>query len=358
MLNIERDSHSYFKKTLANLKRKQKPNLLYGAGEVAERVANILSGNGVQIDAICSDEPVEDQVFLDKPVQNIQTIQAIDNYSVIIGFGDYKRAAEQLDHRFGIKEPFFVDNIYALPHISPEFCSENSNELNDFYSMLGDKKSKETLNAFINARLTGDPRNLFSHYDKDQYFPRDVEGYLPFSDCINFVDCGAYTGDTLSDFVKVTRNSYEKAYCFEPDPNNFVFLKSHISEAEIKRTVAYNSGVGSVASIVKFHPENIASRVVENGPLEIDIKTIDGTVQAEGQILIKMDVEGYEMDALLGARDTIVQSKPKLAISIYHKPSDLLDIPRFIKSCCPDYKLFLRAHKSLSIDVILYAIPT
>lgn len=57
---------------------------------------------------------------------------------------------------------------------------------------------------------------------------------------------------------------------------------------------------------------------------------------------IKFDIEGAEKDALLGAKETIRQHKPTLAVSVYHKSEDIIELPRMIKTLCPEYKLYLR----------------
>jgi len=69
-----------------------------------------------------------------------------------------------------------------------------------------------------------------------------------------------------------------------------------------------------------------------------------------------MDVEGSEMEALQGAKQTILKYKPRLAISIYHKPEDLLDISSYILSLVPDYKLYVRHFSTSESDTVLYAI--
>lgn len=71
---------------------------------------------------------------------------------------------------------------------------------------------------------------------------------------------------------------------------------------------------------------------------------------------IKMDIEGSELEALKGAKETIKQFKPKLAICVYHKKEDLLEIPQYILSLNPGYKLFLRNAASIPTDVVLYAL--
>lgn len=70
-----------------------------------------------------------------------------------------------------------------------------------------------------------------------------------------------------------------------------------------------------------------------------------------------MDVEGAELIALKGAEQTIKKYKPKLAISIYHKPNDLWEIPLLIKSWVPEYKIYIRHYNVVSSETIMYAIP-
>jgi hypothetical protein len=69
-----------------------------------------------------------------------------------------------------------------------------------------------------------------------------------------------------------------------------------------------------------------------------------------------MDVEGSEMEALSGAIETIKKHKPKLAVAVYHRREDIIEIPKFIQSIREDYKFYLRIHREVADDVILYAI--
>ena len=72
---------------------------------------------------------------------------------------------------------------------------------------------------------------------------------------------------------------------------------------------------------------------------------------------IKMDIEGAEYEALLGAKETIQKNKPKLAISIYHKPEDIISIPKLIKSMVPNYRLYIRHYSNADNETVLYANP-
>jgi hypothetical protein len=55
-----------------------------------------------------------------------------------------------------------------------------------------------------------------------------------------------------------------------------------------------------------------------------------------------MDIEGSELKALAGARETIKLFNPELAVCIYHLANDIFEIPQYIKSVNPDYKCIIR----------------
>ena len=69
-----------------------------------------------------------------------------------------------------------------------------------------------------------------------------------------------------------------------------------------------------------------------------------------------MDIEGAELEALKGAKETIKRNHPKLAICVYHKPEDIVDIPKFILELDPEYKLYLRHYSDNAGETVLYAI--
>ena len=73
--------------------------------------------------------------------------------------------------------------------------------------------------------------------------------------------------------------------------------------------------------------------------------------------MLKLDVEGSEVSALLGAARTLRDSRPVLAISAYHRPEDLWVLPDLLAELCPDYRLYLRQHTNNSFDLVLYGVP-
>jgi hypothetical protein len=67
-----------------------------------------------------------------------------------------------------------------------------------------------------------------------------------------------------------------------------------------------------------------------------------------------MDIEGSELEAIKGSAELIRRDKPKLAISVYHKPYDYLEIPEIICSIVPEYKFYMRQYTPLSEETVLY----
>ena len=106
----------------------------------------------------------------------------------------------------------------------------------------------------------------------------------------------------------------------------------------------------------KKHGQGIASCVSDCGSVKVKARSIDSVLDGEKCTFIKMDIEGSELNALRGAEKTIKKYHPKLAICIYHKPEDIVDIPRYLHQICPGYKMYLRHYSNCDVETVLYAI--
>jgi len=220
---------------------------------------------------------------------------------------------------------------------------------------------------------TGFPEeNLYilddTQYDCElQYFGPEFMHAVP--DEI-FIDGGAFDGGTVRDFVRFANSGYKCVYAFEPHPESFLTLKNNIEKwgyehiAPIPKAV-WNSG--GVMDFLVYEGQIAAqgSRLTispnENSQ-KTPVGTIDSVVGNDYVTFIKLDVEGAELNALLGAKETINRCKPKLAVSLYHKTDDIIDIPVFLTENWPDYRFFIRHHRDqyhpypyLFNETVLYA---
>ena len=90
----------------------------------------------------------------------------------------------------------------------------------------------------------------------------------------------------------------------------------------------------------------VIERELEGVTTKIEMTTIDKTI-SDVVTFIKMDIEGAELQALRGAAHQIKTNRPKLAVCVYHKCVDLLEIWNFLHSLVLDYRFYLRAHMPL-----------
>ncbi len=130
-----------------------------------------------------------------------------------------------------------------------------------------------------------------------------------------------------------------------------------ILQKSIENLICINKGVWDKKCTLSFGDFGALNNgaIQEKGGLLIDTDTIDNVLQGDRVSYIKMDIEGAELNALVGAKNTIMKYKPKLAICVYHKIDDLIKIPCYVKSLVPEYKLYLRVHSTHTKELVLYA---
>lgn len=246
-----------------------------------------------------------------------------------------------------------------------KFFQANESRIAAICESFEDIKSIDTYKKAILYRQTLNIKDRPPFSIHDQYFP---SGIVNLSDEEVFVDCGAYVGDTVTRFLRLCGHKYKRIVAFEPDLVN----GKKIAALNVPNLVQINSGVWSKAAKLKFDIINHVgwakidqtkalsqnnSNAVSTNSGEILVQAIDETEPCRDCTFIKMDVEGSEMNALLGARKTIERMRPKLAICIYHSDEDMLRIPEWILNLQLNYKIFVRHHFGARNETVAYAIP-
>lgn len=190
--------------------------------------------------------------------------------------------------------------------------------------------------------------------DAGQYFNPD---FMSFEKEEVFVDAGCCNLRT-SIRLKKYCSRLKKVYAFEPDPGNFEKCISQKSELADTVIELFPCGTWSESKTLHFSATaNGKAHICEDGEVSVEVMPIDEAVAGKDRItFIKMDVEGSELESLKGAKNTILKDKPKLAICIYHKPEDLVEIPMYIRELVPEYKLYVRHHSSNNWETVLYAV--
>lgn len=183
-------------------------------------------------------------------------------------------------------------------------------------------------------------------------------GLFRLSDKEVFVDCGASVGESISNLLRETNMKLERSFEIEPDKFNVIKLeKLRMRLARfglLNKVEVVPCAVGDREDIVPFnHVGGHSGSVDPSATGSVRMTTIDNVTE-HFATFIKMDLEGYERFALAGAMQTIASCRPKLAISAYHRPDDLIEITKFIRSIRPDYKVGVQHHTFHRWDTCLY----
>jgi FkbM family methyltransferase len=175
------------------------------------------------------------------------------------------------------------------------------------------------------------------------------------------LDCGVCIGDVTVIFAGLV-GPEGQVHAFDPIPlhNKFCALQSKLNPTLSKALIFNQMAVGKE---VKKENRGTTSDgdAIAPGGLQIDnfdMTSLDGYVSSDNlaQVdFIKMDIEGAEQEALLGAENLIREFKPKLAISIYHRPDDFWSVPLQIKKINPNYKFAFGHHSPLKWESVIYA---
>ena len=171
-----------------------------------------------------------------------------------------------------------------------------------------------------------------------------------------FVDAGSLDAKTALEFSQWAKNDYEYIYSFEANPNYIKYCEETFQKYNLKGTII-NKGLWNESTNLQFQISltNYGSKIKNSGEETIEVTSLDETLQGNSVTFIKMDIEGAEFKALLGSEKTIKKYHPRLAISIYHKPEDILELPALLLEIQPDYHFALRQYYSNGAETVLYA---
>jgi len=240
----------------------------------------------------------------------------------------------------------------------PHKIYQEANEIINIFSLWSDDSSRLEYLAQLRWRLFLDFDGLTSPVAHEQYFPDDLFSFTPDE---VFVDCGAFDGDSLKSFIRRRGDDFKRYIALEPDPLNLKNLENDISSMKPSlkdKITIYPMAATEKRGKLRFDATGTAAAMIsEMGTIEINCAPLDEILNDNHPTYIKMDIEGAEFDALLGAKQVIQEFKPILAISVYHQQNHLWRIPMIVRTFCDQYSFFLRPHNEEAWDLILYAIP-
>lgn len=351
------------------LQDKNKPLFIYGTGNGADKIIDILNHIGVKIDGVfASDGFVRNRTFRDFPVRSYSSVteEYGDDIIIVAAFGttlpDVIDFLELLDskHDLYIPEvPLFCDDLFE-ELFDDKYYENHKAELDEVASILADEESRMVLNDMIAHRLTG----------KLQFLKRTQEpseSLLSLFDAGRIrtaVDGGAFKGDTAELFCDVFKD-IDRVVAVEPDPRSYkklcnftestngtvIPVNAMLDETTGERVFVSAGSRGSAPDATIPGSPKRSKEIVTPAVSIDDIanKYFNGNVD-----FIKLDTEGFEMVSLLGAEETL-KNQPFLSVSLYHRTGDIFELPLFLRKYYHDGKFYLRRPKCIpEWDLTLY----
>jgi len=185
---------------------------------------------------------------------------------------------------------------------------------------------------------------------KKQYFDLPVLGGMNIQGA--FVDGGCYDGLNAMEYVRKWGKT--PVIAWEPNPDNIKLIENNHAIQDIDFKLI-KKAMWNKPEKVCFENCGTDSGINKNGGMWVEADTCDNVIY-EKVAFIKMDLEGAEHNALLGCEKIIKKDYPILAISIYHKPEDLVELPELILQYHNKYRFYLRHYSLCASDTVLYAI--
>jgi FkbM family methyltransferase len=382
--NLEADLQQILSESVFSVEEREKTEIdrllaehngqcvVFGAGSMGRRATAALLSIGVQPLAISDNNPAlwgtsVEGILLLPPSEAAKRFGkdavffiAIRNehhwyketFDQLYGLGcAHISSSEPIAWRFPEKFPPFL--LYDLPH---KLYMQRDDVLRAAEIWADDASRAEYL-AQIRLRALGDPSGLSQPVVEESYF---LEGAFEPELEEAFLDCGAFDGDTIRSLIAL-QPGFGTIDAVEADAHSFAKLQDYVATLEPRhreKIRLHPCAVGAHRGTVRFDDMgSVDSKVSDQGRIVVDMVPIDAMFDSKRVSMIKMDIEGAEFEALLGAKQVIQRDRPVLAICVYHSQEDLWRLPLLMRSLCPEHRMYLKAYRGDGIQTVAYAVP-
>ena len=328
------------------LKETEKPIVLYGTGNGADKIIDRMIEDGTwnKVKGVfASSGFVRDRYFRGIKVETYEAVKnRLGDMIVLLCFGSSLPEVIRNVEKIAGENELYAPQVpvYGTGIFDSRYCNEHKEELGRSRSLMADELSVRTFDNTVSYFLSGD----ISYLRDCEVDKTDEYKLTSLKENAVYLDLGAFTGDTASEYREVFP-SISRIIAVEPDSRNYRRLCDNTKE--ITGITCINALISDTCGITHINQGKGRGVHEQDKGLDIICTTVDTILGSSGADLIKFDVEGNELKALTGAIQTIRDFKPVLHIACYHRSSDLFEIPLFVNSIRDDYKIYMRHRKHL-----------
>lgn len=346
------------------LSHEKRPIILYGTGNGADKIIDACTKYSIKIDGVfASNGFVRNRIFRDMRVKSYDEIISEFGEDIIIlpAFGTTVPEVMNFFRTLSVRHTVIIPEVplYGGGIFDADYLKEHREELAYVYSLLADNTSCMLFRDAVRFRISGDVKYLSLCETME-----DSLKNIPRFETVEYaLDGGAFKGDSARDMLSALPNIKQIIAC-EPDPKTFkkleIFSQSDIArglvipvETALSDNVGYSESVTSGSRGSGITGKNRRAKISN-----VRIDTIDNIIGDARVDYIKLDVEGFEKEAIIGAVKTIERERPILSVSVYHRTDDIWYIPKLVKKVLGEYKLYVRRPECIPMwDLNMYFIP-
>jgi FkbM family methyltransferase len=329
-----------------SLKQTDKPIVLYGMGNGADRILDKCQAEGIPVAGLfASDEFVRGQSFRGYKVHTYQeALSQWGNFVLVIAFASEDPVILKRFFTLAQSHETYAPHVALFANdeiVSPQWLVQHEERLQKIYDSWADDQSRAVMADILNYKISGKLAYLAQVTTRQE----DLNNIFSFTKQESYADAGAYNGDTIKEFLELTDGVYQHIYALEPDKKNYQKLKNFVEQEQLRKFTLVNKAIWSQAGSLSFNQKGgRMSFLAETGKETVPAISLDEVVGQAPLTYLKMDVEGAEAKALLGSRNLLQKYGPKLFVAAYHHDADLWRLPELIWAINPAYKLYLRRH--------------